>query len=168
MGLLEIVIIAVAALVLLGPKELPSVLKQLGRFYVQLRRTSNEVRGVFDDIVREAEKELRIEELKKIRALAEEELAKVQEGTISNNSNATLDVSNHGKLVGAENTAVAAEKPTSVLVASQELGAPRQTDNHSPWQNIGFEKAVSPETPANKAVDAEQERPPASHPEKAP
>lgn len=69
-GLLELVVIAVAALVLLGPERLPEVLKQIGRFYVQLRRTSNEFRGVFDNVVRQAEEELRIAEIRRLTDLA--------------------------------------------------------------------------------------------------
>ena len=69
-GLLELVIIAVAALVLLGPERLPEVLRQLGKLYVQLRRTSNEFRGVFDHMVRQAEEELRMNEIKKLTDLA--------------------------------------------------------------------------------------------------
>ena len=69
-GLLELVVIAVAALVLLGPERLPDVIKQLGRAYVQLRRTSNEFRGVFDNVVRQAEEELRLAEIKRLTDLA--------------------------------------------------------------------------------------------------
>lgn len=70
LGLLEIVIIAVAALVLLGPERLPDVLRQLGKVYVQFRRSSNEFRGVFDHMVRQAEEELRITEIKRLTDLA--------------------------------------------------------------------------------------------------
>jgi Tat protein translocase TatB subunit len=72
-GLLELVVIAVAALLLLGPDKLPDVIKQLGRFYVQLRRTSTEVRGAFDSVVRQAEEESRLEEIKRLMSLAQSE-----------------------------------------------------------------------------------------------
>lgn len=71
-GLLEIVVIAVVALVLLGPQRLPSVLQQLGRFYVMLRRTSNDFRGIVDDVVRKAENEVRLDEIKRLTRLAED------------------------------------------------------------------------------------------------
>ncbi len=70
-GLLEIVVIAVAALVILGPERLPSVLQQVGRIYVQLRRTSSEFRNAFDDVVRKAEYEARLEEVKRLASLVE-------------------------------------------------------------------------------------------------
>lgn len=71
-GFLEIVVIAVVALVLLGPQRLPELMRQLGRFYVQLRRTSSDFRGVVDQVVRQAEAEVRLEEIKRLTALAEE------------------------------------------------------------------------------------------------
>ena len=60
-GFLELVIIGVAALVLLGPKRLPEVMRQVARFYVQIRRTSNDFKSAFDHVVREAEDEVRRE-----------------------------------------------------------------------------------------------------------
>lgn len=60
-GFLEFVIIGVAALVLLGPKKLPEVMRQVARFYVQIRRTSNDFKSAFDHVVREAEDEFRQE-----------------------------------------------------------------------------------------------------------
>jgi sec-independent protein translocase protein TatB len=68
-GFLELVVIGVAALVLLGPERLPEVMRTLARFYVQLRRTSNDFKGAFDHVVREAESEVRSEELAKLRQL---------------------------------------------------------------------------------------------------
>ena len=68
-GFLELVIIGVAALVLLGPERIPEVMRTLAKFYVQLRRTSNEFKGAFDHVVREAESELRHDELQKLRQM---------------------------------------------------------------------------------------------------
>lgn len=62
-GFLELVIIALAGLVLLGPQRIPELLKQVAKFYVQLRRTSNDLKSAFDHVVTEAEVELRKSEL---------------------------------------------------------------------------------------------------------
>jgi sec-independent protein translocase protein TatB len=66
-GPLELLIIVVGAIVFVGPKKLPDVMKQVGRFFVQARRYSTEVRTGFDNVVRQAEEELRQEELKKLK-----------------------------------------------------------------------------------------------------
>lgn len=66
-GFLELIIIAVFALVFVGPKRLPEVMKQAGRLFVHLRRTTNEVRATFEQVIREAEDELRREEAESLR-----------------------------------------------------------------------------------------------------
>jgi sec-independent protein translocase protein TatB len=76
-GFLELVVIGIAALVLLGPERLPEVMRTLAKFYVQLRRTSNDFKGAFDHVVREAESEMRTEELAKLRQLVASQVAPV-------------------------------------------------------------------------------------------
>ena len=43
-GLPELIIIAVVALIFIGPKNLPGVLRSFGRGLVQVKRATNEVR----------------------------------------------------------------------------------------------------------------------------
>ncbi len=58
MSLGEIFIIAFAAFLCVGPKKFPELLQQAGRFFVQLRRISNEVKSGWEEVVREAEAEI--------------------------------------------------------------------------------------------------------------
>lgn len=46
-GLSEILLIAVVAIVIVGPERLPHVMRQLGRWYGQLRRAADELRRAF-------------------------------------------------------------------------------------------------------------------------
>jgi len=54
-GWTEILVIAVVAIIVVGPKDLPRMLRSLGRYAGQLRRTASEFRSQFDDAVRESE-----------------------------------------------------------------------------------------------------------------
>ena len=63
LGFFEIVIIAVAALVLVGPKKLPDLMRQAGKLFVQVRRTTNDVRSTIDQVIKEAEDDLRQKEI---------------------------------------------------------------------------------------------------------
>jgi len=54
-GWTEILIIAVVAIIIVGPKDLPRMLRSLGRYAGQLRRTAGEFRSQFDDAIRESE-----------------------------------------------------------------------------------------------------------------
>jgi sec-independent protein translocase protein TatB len=54
-GWTEILIIAVVAIIVVGPKDLPRMLRSLGRYAGQLKRTAGEFRAQFDEAVRESE-----------------------------------------------------------------------------------------------------------------
>ncbi len=51
----EFLIIGVVALVVIGPKELPGVIRAVGRAMSKLRTMAGEFRSQFDDALREAE-----------------------------------------------------------------------------------------------------------------
>jgi sec-independent protein translocase protein TatB len=51
----EILLIGVVALVFIGPKELPGVLRTLGQWMVKVRRMASEFQNQFQDAIREAE-----------------------------------------------------------------------------------------------------------------
>lgn len=50
----ELLVIAVLAILVVGPKELPGMLRTFGRMIGKLRRTADEFRKHFDDAIREA------------------------------------------------------------------------------------------------------------------
>jgi sec-independent protein translocase protein TatB len=60
-GWSELVVIAVVALIAIGPKELPGVLRTVGAYMGKIRRMASEFQGQFQEAMREAE----IDELKK-------------------------------------------------------------------------------------------------------
>jgi sec-independent protein translocase protein TatB len=64
-GWSEILVIAVVAVVVVGPKELPSMLRTFGRTMGQVRKTANGFRRQFDEAMREVERQADLEETKK-------------------------------------------------------------------------------------------------------
>lgn len=66
-GFFEIVIIGVAMLLFVGPQKLPDVMRQAGKLFVQLRRTANDVRSTFEQVIHDAEQELRRDEIEKMK-----------------------------------------------------------------------------------------------------
>ncbi len=54
-GWSEILILAVVTIIVVGPKDLPRLLKNLGQIARKLRQTANEFRGHIDDVIRDAE-----------------------------------------------------------------------------------------------------------------
>jgi sec-independent protein translocase protein TatB len=51
----EFILIAVVALIVIGPKELPAVLRTIGQWTVKIRRMAAEFQGQFQEALREAE-----------------------------------------------------------------------------------------------------------------
>lgn len=67
-GFSEFLLIGIVALIVVGPKDLPLMMRRLGQWVGQAKRMASEFRGAFDDMARQAElDELRqeIEALKK-------------------------------------------------------------------------------------------------------
>ncbi len=82
-GFAELLFIAIVALVVVGPKDLPIMMRKLGQFVAKGRAMANEFRAAFDDIAKQAElDELRkeIETLKRENEMttAMKELADVE------------------------------------------------------------------------------------------
>lgn len=73
-GLTEFIFLAVVALIVVGPKDLPIMMRRLGQFVAKAKSMAREFQGAFDDIAKQAElEELRqeIEDLKRNNALTE-------------------------------------------------------------------------------------------------
>ncbi|MEI6986320.1 MAG: Sec-independent protein translocase protein TatB [Rhodospirillaceae bacterium] len=54
-SLTELLVIAVVALIAIGPKELPTVLYQAGKWFGRVRQLTGEFQGYFRDMMEEAE-----------------------------------------------------------------------------------------------------------------
>ena len=61
LGISEIIVIVIAALIFVGPKQLPDFIRSAGKIFVQVRRAANEVKSTVDGVLQEAETELRKE-----------------------------------------------------------------------------------------------------------
>ncbi len=67
-GLPEMIIIAVVALVFIGPDKLPGVLRSIGKGLVELKRATSDVRSTVQDEMHKIEEEI---ELKEVRESAQ-------------------------------------------------------------------------------------------------
>lgn len=71
-GMAEFLLVAIVALIVVGPRDLPVMMRRLGQFVAKGRSMAGEFRAAFDDIAKQAElDELRqeIEDLKRDNAL---------------------------------------------------------------------------------------------------
>lgn len=73
-GFTEMLIIGLAALIIVGPKDLPMLMRRLGQFVAKSKAMAREFQAAFDDIARQTElEELRkeIEDLKKSNTVSD-------------------------------------------------------------------------------------------------
>jgi sec-independent protein translocase protein TatB len=64
-GWSELLVIAAVAIIVVGPKDLPRMLRTFGKTMGQVRRTANDFKRQFDEALREAEREAGLEDAKK-------------------------------------------------------------------------------------------------------
>jgi sec-independent protein translocase protein TatB len=72
-GPAEILVVAVVALVFVGPQRLPEMMRQFGKILVKTRRATADVRESFDETIRQAERDLVLEEAAAAKAQAASE-----------------------------------------------------------------------------------------------
>lgn len=84
-GGLELLVIAAVALIVVGPKDLPIMLRKLGQFTAKIRGMANEFRASFDEMARQSE----LDELRKeVEAMRRGQLA---EGAAADASKAQVE-----------------------------------------------------------------------------
>ena len=120
----ELVVIGIVALIAIGPKELPTVLRTLGQWMGKVRRMANEFQGQFQEAMREAE----FADLKKH---AEDISSSVSEiGNIDPIADAQKDVERAFEETPASDTtapatpAIDAASPTPAAPSEPELPLP--------------------------------------------
>ncbi len=72
-GATELMVIAAVALIVVGPKDLPMLLRKLGSFVARLRGMASEFRTSFDDMARQSELEDLRKEVAAMRSTAASE-----------------------------------------------------------------------------------------------
>jgi sec-independent protein translocase protein TatB len=106
-GWSELVVIAVVALIAIGPKELPGVLRMVGQWMGKARKMASEFQGQFNEAMREAE----MEDVKK----AFDEVKEAASGFSKNNimTSLTRDVSDAMTIDKIENLDTPPVTPTT-------------------------------------------------------
>ena len=113
LGFTELMVLAVAALIIVGPKDLPMMMRRLGQFVGKGRAMAREFQAAFDDIARQSE----LEDLRK----------EIEELKISNSlKQATSDLSDYEKDV---NSAVMAQSRSEAAAKLAEQTSPEMPES---------------------------------------
>ena len=138
----ELLLIAVVALVVIGPKELPGLLKTWGKWMSQMRGMASEFRGHVDEMVRQSELD---------------QVKKQLESSISGVDVASLDPTKEFKQHLQDGMA---EGEKALADAKASLDNP-PLDN-PPFDNPLAEPESAPQIAADAALEAAAEPPPAA------
>ena len=117
-GWSELVVIAVVALIAIGPKELPGVLRMVGQWMGKARKMAAEFQGQFQEAMREAE----MADLKK----SFDEVKEAATGFTSGNLMTSLekDVGNSLRIDDVDKPALKADASTTDAPTSSKIDAP--------------------------------------------
>jgi sec-independent protein translocase protein TatB len=124
-GFTEIVVIAVVALIVIGPERLPKTARTLGHLFGRLQRYVNDVKS---DISREME----LEELRKLQ----QEMKSAASDLESSMTAAARDVETGMRGVEAQLNAGASETPAPAPVQAAEFAAPAGSTASSGFARI--------------------------------
>ena len=148
----ELLVIAIVALVVIGPKELPSLLRSWGKWMAQMRGMASEFRGHVDEMVRQSEldevkKQLEsapgldlqsLDPTKQIKSAIQEGMAEGEKAIAEAKStfDNPLAEPESAPQIAAEPQAVVAEAPSAVAesapIASEPLPEPAPTAESPP------------------------------------
>src|SRR3954471_152655 len=134
-GWSELVVIAVVALIAIGPKELPGVLRMVGQWMGKARKMAAEFQGQFQEAMREAE----MADLKK----SFDEVKEAASGFAGNNLMTSLqkDVSDALRVDALDKPAEASTTTTVEATSSEALAISSETPATPPTP-----EAPTPET----------------------
>jgi sec-independent protein translocase protein TatB len=134
-GWSEFVVIAVVALIAIGPKELPGVLRMVGQWMGKARKMASEFQGQFQEAMREAE----MADLKK----SFDEVKEAATGFASGNVMTSLqqDVTDALKI---DDTA----KPAAAVEASSSAEASAMTETTASTEPLAITPVSPPESSA--------------------
>lgn len=65
LGWTELLVIAVVAIIVVGPRDLPGMLRNVGQMIGRLRRMAGDFQKTFNEAVKDAERQAGVEEIKK-------------------------------------------------------------------------------------------------------
>src|SRR5262249_13208151 len=134
----ELVVIGIVALIAIGPKELPTVLRTVGQWMTKIRRMAAEFQGQFQEAMREAE----MAELKK----------QVDEISSAAKDATTFDPHQSTPAAAASPSAASAAPPSAVSAAPPSATTDSAASGQS-GQAEAAPQAAEPATTSSAQVD---------------
>jgi len=133
-GWSELLIIGVVALLVVGPKELPALLRTIGRYMGMVKRQANEFRAQFDEAMRETEFDQLRKDVEAIKSDAESSLRDAERSVQAEIAEAKSEIdaaaaSATAKLDDAERKLEEAEQKPATVLTDERAQTPAITSD---------------------------------------
>ncbi|MDB5499258.1 MAG: sec-independent protein secretion pathway component TatB [Phenylobacterium sp.] len=162
---LEFLIAAVVALIVVGPKDLPVLLRKFGQFMAKVRAMAAEFRASFDEMARQSE----LDELRKeVEAMRKGQLADIATHAGAPEVNQAFDEISQGLSdVGVQlNSPMSYPSAAETTIEVKPVAKARS--RKAPAKRAAAKKTAASKTPAPKAAGKPKAAPAKAAPAKAP
>ncbi|WP_339829199.1 Sec-independent protein translocase protein TatB [uncultured Parvibaculum sp.] len=129
-GWSELLVIAAVAIIFVGPKDLPRMMRTVGQYVAKVRGMAREFQSSFEDLARETELEELRKEVSGLRDVASAPLKKLQQ-----------EIDKPMKIGGGGAGAAAAASASAARAAEIAAGEPPETDDLSPEMQEALREA---------------------------
>jgi sec-independent protein translocase protein TatB len=147
-GWSELLVIGVVALIVVGPKELPALLRTVGKYVGMMRRQAAEFRAQFDEAMREAEFDQIKKDVEKVKSEAESTFSEATRSVDAEISAARRDLDATAALATADPGAVAPADTTPALDHVNGASVPPPATADSPATRAAAAASASAGEPA--------------------
>ena len=150
----ELVVIGVVALLVVGPKELPALLRTVGRYTGMLKKQAAEFRSQFDEAMRESELDQLRKDVENIKSEAESTLRAAEQSVQTEIAEAKSELDNAAaaataKIEEAKAASESYDAPAALVDDSQKPPAASETAVNGSAADHAF-NGSSAETPSEQ------------------
>lgn len=145
----HILIVLVVALIVVGPKDLPALLRKVGKFVGKMRGMANEFRASFDEMARQSELDELRKEVEAMRQASQAALPKDLGIAAQMQSDAEAAYLANWEASHAPSTDGAAAEPPPVVTPLAETPAPAEPVSAEPAPAVPTAK---PKAPASRTA----------------
>lgn len=159
----KLIVIGVVALIVIGPKDLPRVMRQVGNAIGKMRRMANEFQGQFMEAMREADVEDLKKEIEKTAEAAKVDVAFDPVKDIKNQLTSAVE----GDVTPGPAASAMSEQPAADSAPGSDA-AELDEGPQGAFEDESVEAHATPEAPAPAHPPIDAEPPPAFPPKAAP
>ena len=151
-GISEFLLLAIIALIVVGPKDLPRMMHSLGQFASKARRMAGEFRASFDEIAKQAQMEELREEIETIKRenVVTKAVEELKETEVAINEAIMRDP-------GKEQAKTSESKDKSIEQAKQETARLNPKKDNGIADTVAEKQTNLPKTPKSQSVSTPTE-----------